>query len=62
MDKRIDEIRDERDSGGDFFVYLKDGYSLSDPPQHCFGAVNRKEIRETMKDVKPCKCEECRKG
>lgn len=58
--RRIDEICDERGSGGDFFVYLKDGFSLSDPPQHCFGARDKGEIRSTMKQVKPCGCPECR--
>ncbi len=59
MDRRIDEIRDERSSGGDFFVYLKPGYSFSTPPQHCFGAEHRAEIKETMKRVKKCHCDEC---
>lgn len=60
MDKRIDEICDERAGGGDFFVYLKPGYSLSNPPQHCFGAEDRKEIRETMRLVVSCQCDECK--
>lgn len=61
-DSRIDEIADERESGGDFFVYLAKGYSLSTPPQHCFGARDKKEIRNTMKRVVPCKCDECTLG
>jgi hypothetical protein len=32
-DKRIDEICDERSTGGDFFVYLVPGFAISDPPQ-----------------------------
>jgi hypothetical protein len=59
MDERIDEIVDERNSGGDFFVYLKPGWSFSIPPQHCFGAENRREIRKTMKRVAQCQCNEC---
>ncbi len=58
-DKRIDEICDERPAGGDFFVYLKNGYSFSNPPQHCFGAVSKKEIRETMRRVTACRCDDC---
>lgn len=60
MDKRIDEICDERGSGGDYFVYLKPGYALSSPPQHCFGARNESEIRRTMRQVYSCDCAECR--
>lgn len=59
-DHRIDEIRDERNSGGEFFVYLKNGYSLSTPPQHCFGAENRSEIRSTLRRVVRCGCDECK--
>ncbi len=61
MDRRIDEIRDERNGGGDFFVYLKPGYALSQPPQHCFGARDKSEITRTMKkQVYACQCLECR--
>ncbi len=60
IDARIDEIRDERGEGGDFFVYLKPGYGLSSPPQHCFGAVNRREISSTMRQVFKCDCAECK--
>lgn len=60
QDKRIDAIHDERGSGGDFFVYLKPGYALSSPPQHCFGAVDRKDIASQMKQVYECNCDECR--
>jgi hypothetical protein len=59
MDKRIEEVRDERGEGGDFFVYLKPGYALSLPPQHCFGAIDKGEIRDTMKQVYRCNCDEC---
>ena len=61
VDKRIYEICDERSGGGEFFVYLKQGYSLMGTDQHCFGAVNRKEIKETMGIVEPCGCAECDK-
>jgi Fe-S cluster assembly scaffold protein SufB len=61
-DRRIAELRDERGSGGDFFVYLKPGYSLSTPPQHCFGAETRAEIKETMKRVVACSCADCKRG
>jgi hypothetical protein len=60
MDKRIEEIRDERNGGGDFFVYLRPGYALSNPPQHCFGAVNKTEIKRTMAQVYRCQCDECK--
>jgi len=61
-DHRIEAICDERDNGGELFVYLEGGYSLSKPPQHCFGASSLREIRETMKRVKPCKCADCRRS
>lgn len=59
MDKRIDEVCDERAAGGDFFVYLKSGFSFTDPPQHCFGAIDKAEIRRTMKRVRACRCDDC---
>jgi hypothetical protein len=59
-DKRIDEICDERSTGGDFFVYLVPGFAISDPPQHCFGAVNKAEIRSQMRQVYQCGCAECK--
>lgn len=58
-DRRVDEIRDERSSGGDFFVYLKPGFAISQPPQHCFGARNEAEIKKTLKVVYPCNCDDC---
>ncbi len=58
-DARIDEIRDERGGGGDFFVYLKPGFALSSPPQHCFGARTKTDIRKEMRGVFKCACEEC---
>lgn len=53
----IDEICDERNSGGNFFVYLRAGFIMD--AQHCFGAIDAKEIRETMQRVKSCDCVEC---
>ncbi len=60
MDKRIEQICDERAGGGDFFVYLKPGWALSNPPQHCFGAVNKTAIRQEMRHVYKCTCDECK--
>lgn len=60
MDRRIDEICDERNSGGDFFVYLKPGFALSSPPQHCFGAETKADIKREMVTVRPCSCEDCK--
>ena len=57
MDKRIDEVqRDE----GEYFVYLKKGWHLDGA--HCFGETDRTGIRETMKRVQRCECEECIKS
>lgn len=64
IDKRIDEIQNEDD--GEFFVYLKKGWKLGSDfsqdgrqCQHCFGAVDKKDIKTTMKDVEPCTCDSC---
>lgn len=58
LDKRIDELCDERGGGGDWFVYLKPGYRLGDA--HCFGEETLGEVRASMKLVVRCDCEECR--
>ena len=63
-DKRIDEITKDED---EFFIYLKKGYRLAGDfsqdgrlCQHCFGAVDKAEIRYTMKEwVVPCTCNTC---
>jgi hypothetical protein len=61
MDKRIDEIQVDE---GELFVYLKKGYCLSHGTpkdfQHCFGAFDRAELKEQMKNVVKCKCESCK--
>lgn len=59
-DSRIDQVCDERNSGGEFFVYLKPGYRLEDA--HCFGEGSRADIRRTMVRVKPCTCADCKKS
>lgn len=63
MDRRIDEIQRDED---EYFVYLKKGYKLDlgTPKdfQHCFGAIDKKEICETMKSVVKCTCPSCEKG
>lgn len=58
MDKRIEQLCDERNSGNAWFVYLKPGFHLNGA--HCFGEDTRKEVRETMKRVQPCACGECK--
>ena len=64
MDKRIDEIQVD---DYEYFVYLKKGYRLEGDfsqdgraCQHCFGAVDKAEIRYTMKEyVVACSCDTC---
>lgn len=64
MDKRIDEIQKDE---YELFVYLKRGYRLEGDfsqdgrlCQHSFGAVDKAEIRYTMKEiVVPCACDTC---
>jgi len=62
-DKRIDEIELDDE---EYFVWLKKGYRLMGDftqdgrgCQHCFGAVDKAEIRYTMKEVVPCTCDTC---
>lgn len=65
MDKRIDEIQVD---DYEYFVYLKKGYRLDGDfsqdgraCQHCFGAVDKAEIRYTMKEcVVACSCDTCK--
>ena len=57
MDRRIDEI--EPVDGGFLIVHLKSGYCLNDQGCHTFGADDSREVRATMKRVKPCLCSEC---
>jgi len=54
-DIRIDEIRHE--GPGEWFVYLRPGWRMEE--QHCFGEDTRAAVRETMKRVVPCECDEC---
>jgi hypothetical protein len=54
---QVEEIKNE--GPGELFVYLKPGYSFSDPPQHCFGAASQQEIERTLLRVKRCQCFEC---
>lgn len=56
-DKRIDELCDERNNGGDFFVYLKPGYRLADA--HRFGEETLVDVRASMRLVVRCGCAEC---
>lgn len=55
---RIDEI--EPVEGGYLMIHLKYGWCLNDQGCHTFGADDRREVRATMKRVKPCACPECR--
>lgn len=57
MDKRIDEI--ERSAPRELIVHLKYGFRLNDDGCHTFGADTLKEVSETMKRVKRCRCAEC---
>jgi hypothetical protein len=53
-DRRIDQITGQ---APELFVYLKPGYQYEG--QHCFGEDTKADIRNTMKMVKPCACDEC---
>jgi len=53
-DKRIEYI----ETDPDIFVELNPGWRLDDA--HCFGADSLAEVKQTMKRVEPCECEECR--
>jgi hypothetical protein len=55
---RVDEVCDERASGGAWFVYLKNGWSLYGE-QHCFGEDSFSDVRRTLERVERCHCEAC---
>ena len=57
MDKRIDDI--EQVEGGFLMVHLRDGFCLNDQGTHTFGADDQREVKLTMKRVRPCQCAEC---
>ena len=60
-DKRIDEIQTDE---GEYFVELANGWSIEREPgvfAHCFGAFDKRELREEMKKVRRCKCTDCAK-
>jgi hypothetical protein len=63
LDRRIEELSDERDVGNGWFVYLKPGFAYADAntdnPQHSFGEDTMGDVRRSMKMVKPCQCAEC---
>jgi hypothetical protein len=53
-DKRIQHL--ERDP--DIFVTLKAGWQYDGA--HCFGEDSMADVRETMKSVTRCTCEQCK--
>lgn len=58
MDRRIEEV--EPVDGGYLMVHLARGYCINDPGCHTFGADDRREVRATMRAVRPCQCDECK--
>lgn len=54
MDKRIEILEREPD----IFVTLKRGWQYDGA--HCFGEDNMRDVRRTMRLVKPCNCDECK--
>ncbi len=60
VDPRIEEVSDERKCGNGYFVYLKPGWAFGGTGEaHCFTEDTIKDIRESMKAVKVCECDEC---
>lgn len=53
-DKRIEYI----ETNPDIFVELMPGWQYDGA--HCFGEDSMKDVRETMKSVKRCDCEQCK--
>ena len=54
-DRRIETL----ETDPDIFVTLKPGWRFEDA--HCFGEYSLRDVRESMKRVKPCDCQECRR-
>ncbi len=60
MDKRIEEIEKCQDYERDtLMIHLVKGYCINDQGCHTFGVDDRRELRATMRQVKPCRCGEC---
>ena len=62
QDKRILRVTGEP---GEWFVDLRAGFACADAntngAQHGFGEDTKGAIRRTMKTVRPCACDECRR-
>ena len=54
---KIEELSDERASGGAWFVYLQPGWQTGGA--HCFGADSMAEVWRIMRTVQPCNCRDC---
>ena len=44
----------------DIFVTLRPGWQYDGA--HCFGEYTMRDVRRTMKLVKPCDCDECKEN
>lgn len=61
----IEQLCDERPNGGEWLVYLKPGWAILDndvdnAAQHCFGEETKRDVWQTMKRARPCRCTECK--
>ena len=62
VDRRIEEVSDERGIGNGYFVYLKPGWAYGGTGEaHCFSEDTIKDIRDSMKLVEPCSCDDCKR-
>lgn len=61
LQKKIEEISDERDSDDGIFAYYKAGWksSLDIAPVHFEHENTIKEISELVKLAVPCNCKDC---
>lgn len=61
-DPRVEEISDERSAGDGFWVYLKSGFYGYEEGSHIIHEDSPSECLKFMRDVRPCKCNECKES
>lgn len=58
---KIDEVNDESRSGDGYWLYLKPGWARYMAGEvHCVHEWNMADLKEGMKEVVPCDCDDCK--
>ena len=61
---KIEHLDDERGCGNGWVVTMRSGWAIAPAVApavgcHVFGEDTLREVRATMRRVKPCQCKEC---